>query len=30
MIRQWIYRGYIERDCVPDVYLKTQEYINRA
>ena len=30
MIRTWVYRGYVERDDISNLYAKTDSYLNRA
>lgn len=30
MIRTWVYRGYVERDDISQLYAKTQSYLKRA
>jgi len=30
MIRTWVYRGYVERDEISNIYAKTDTYLKRA
>ena len=29
MIRTWVYRGYVERDDINKLYVKTERYLKR-